>query len=436
MRILLIDDDSAVLDSLEAVLAGAGHGVVPCRGGAEALAALREPGYDLVVTDLRMPPPDGFAVLRAAHAHGPAPAVIVVTAVDTARSAVEALGSGARDYLVKPLDPADLLAAVARMRDEMGGRLPGQDFGLVGRSDVMRRVHSLIPLLAGSREAVLIVGETGVGKDLLARVIHEQGPRSRGPFVAHNMAATPSELAESLFFGHERGAFSGASGEHAGLFEQADGGTLFMDEVDSFPLHLQAKLLRVLEGGHVRRLGAALDRPVDVRLISASATSLGEQVARGSFRADLYYRLRQLEVLLPPLRERREDIPPLVRHFLAELAGDAGRPMSISRAAMDFLSQGAWPGNCRELRHTVRTSALMATGGPILPAHLSPGGRPSAPVPSAAQGVALCDVERAHVLRILEQARGNRSLAARLLGIDRGTLARKLRAMGRPDGPR
>jgi DNA-binding NtrC family response regulator len=436
MRVLTVDDDPAVLAALVAVLE-AEHEVVSCVGGAEALAALQARPYDLVLTDLRMPAPDGFDVLRAAQELTPAPPVVVLTGVDTARTALEALGLGARDYLVKPAEPADLLAAVARAGHELARPAEGEDFGLAGRSSAIGGVRRLIPLLARSREGVLILGETGVGKDLLARVLHDHGPRSHGPFVAHNMAATPSELTESVFCGHVRGAFSGASADHVGLFEQADGGSLFLDEVDSFPLCLQAKLLRVLESGQVQRVGSTRERWVDVRVIAASATDLEQLVARSGFRADLYYRLCQLEVVLPPLRERPEDVPLLVRQFLDELARETGQPVRVSPAAEAILVRCKWPGNVRELRLSLRSAALLAGGGTILPSHLPRALRPTAGAIAPGRGcTTLCEVERDHIRRILDQVGGNRSLAARLLGIDRGTLARKMRATESEDDPR
>jgi DNA-binding NtrC family response regulator len=379
-----------------------------------------------------MPPPDGFEVLQVVQRIPSPPPVVVITAVDTARAALEALRLGARDYLVKPAEPEQVLAAVERIGTEFGEGEPGeQTFGLAGRSPQIRQVRRLIPLLAGSREAVLILGETGTGKELLARALHDHGLRPQGPFVAHNMAATPADLAESVFFGHVHGAFSGAAGDHAGLFEQADGGTLFLDEVDSFPVHLQAKLLRVLESSRVQRVGGTGEREVNVRVLASSATALGELVAQGGFRADLFYRLRQLEVTLPPLRERPEDIPALVRQFLAELAAQADPPCAVGRAAMELLLAHSWPGNCRELRSTLRSAALMAGGGPILPGHLPRGLRCGAKAaPRTGAPSTLRSVEQEHIREIVERVGGNRSRAARLLGIDRGTLARKLRALG------
>jgi DNA-binding NtrC family response regulator len=295
----------------------------------------------------------------------------------------------------------------------------------------------MVPLLARCRETVLILGETGTGKELLARALHEHGPRRDGPFVAHNMAATPSELAESVFFGHVKGAFSGASADHVGLFEQAAGGTLFLDEVDSFPFALQAKLLRVLEGGRVQRVGSSLERTLDSRVLAASSTDLGEMIEAGRFRADLYYRLRQIEITMPPLRDHMEDVPAMVDRFLAELAADPARPPRMSEAAMEALARYRWPGNVRELRNAVRSAAVLAGTGPLQPGHLPAAirGAATATVPEGAPSTLLA-AEREHIRLALENAGGNRSRAARMLGIDRGTLARKLRALDLESPPR
>jgi len=366
--------------------------------------------------------------------------VIVLTAVDCARPAVEALRMGAQDFLVKPADPTEIARAVAHAESlhvpRKDGAAPdvecdGRDSGLIGCSPQMRIVRRLIPALARSRESVLILGETGTGKELLARAVHAQGPRRHAPFVAHNMAATPADLAETIFFGHVRGAFSGATSDHAGLFEQAHGGTLFLDEIDSFPPPLQAKLLRVLEGGSVQRIGSGSARTFDVRVIAASATDLSLQVDAGAFRADLYYRLKQLEVMLPPLRDRIADIPALVRHFLAELSGEFDSTPDLDRAALDQLMDHRWPGNVRELRNVVRAAAVVAGAGPIGLEHLPRGLRPDARKLDTRHPGSLRFIEIRHILETLDRVGGNRSEAARILGIDRGTLARKL-AAGKP----
>jgi len=430
MRILAVDDDVQSLEYLAGVLRPE-HDVTAFPSGEQAILELRRTRFDLVVADLNMPPPDGFEVLRAAQVMASPPPVIVITALDTAKSTLEALRLGARDYLVKPAAPEAIRCAVSRIAT-LTGVAPsdsGGDFGLVGQSPTIRQIRTLIPLLSRSGEIVLIQGETGTGKELLARAIHEYGPRSAGPFVAHNMAATPAELTESLFFGHARGSFSGAAADHAGLFEQASDGTLFLDEIDSFPLALQAKLLRILESGRIQRIGSALERPVNARVIAASAADPGELVARGAFRADLYYRLRQLEIQIPPLRERCEDIPRLTRHFLDEISAQMGTALQVSPAAMSLLAEHAWPGNCRELRNAVRSAALIARGGTILPGHLPRALKHELAAPGAGPG-ALRRFERDHILEALERTGGNRSRAARMLGIDRGTLARKLKMLG------
>jgi DNA-binding NtrC family response regulator len=432
MRILIVDDDPHAIEAMAAVLTPAYE--VECRdGGGAGIDALRSQPFDLVLTDLGMPSPDGFDLLRAARELPGAPPVVVITGLDDARTAVEAMRLGAADLLVKPASREEICEIVSRVEAE---RLGLDDeieaaAGLIGRSRGLRRVRRLVPLLSRSRETVLITGETGTGKELLARALHELGPLKARPFVAHNMAATPSELAESVFFGHVRGSFSGATSDHAGLFEKAEGGTLFLDEADSFPLPLQAKLLRVLEGGRVQRVGSCAERGIDVRVIAASAVDLGQLVAAGRFRADLYYRLRQLEVSMPALREHMEDVPALARHFLAELGPDAGPAPRIAAATLDVLMRYPWPGNCRELRNALRSAAVLAGTATIQPGHL-----PRAVMRAASEGAAvdapstLVAVEREHIRQALEHVGGNRSRAARLLGIDRGTLARKIRSLG------
>jgi DNA-binding NtrC family response regulator len=428
VRILLVDDEPASLAALAGFLRDE-HDVDTCDSGSIALARLAEQTYQLLITDLSMPAPDGFDLLEAVPALAPGMPVVVVTGLDTARTAVQALRLGARDFLVKPASRDEVRELVRRFGSERDARDGNsQRFGLIGRSGPMRHIHQIVPLLARCRETVLITGETGTGKDLLARAIHAEGPRAAHAFIAHNMAATPEDLTESVFFGHVRGAFTGATQDQPGLFERADGGTLFLDEVDSFPLPLQAKLLRVLEGGVVRRIGARDESVVDVRVIASSAVALGDLAARNRFRSDLYFRLRQLEVTMPPLRDHLEDLPLLVEHFLAEFETAVPARPKVTEQAMGILRSHLWPGNCRELCHALRSAHLLAGGQPILPGHL-----PRALAgegATAAHGVlTLASAERGHILQALEQAGGNRSRAAKLLGIDRGTLTRKIRLM-------
>jgi len=420
---LVVDDDPDALQFAANALAKEFE-VVTCSRGDEGIDRAAREAFDLVVTDLAMPRPDGFDVLRAIASLDRAPGVIVLTATDKARETMEALRLGARDYIVKPSTDEEIRDAVSRGLQGRRGDTETAAFGLVGISPAMARLRQLIPLLARSSESVLVIGETGTGKELVARGLHEQGPRCAGPFVVHNVAATPSELSESLFFGHARGAFSGAHADHAGLFEQASGGTLFLDEMDSLPLALQPKLLRALECRRIQRVGGNVDRSVDVRIVAASATDVSELVARGTFRADLYYRLRQLEVVMPPLRDRPEDIPLLIDHILCEWTCERGQTARLSPLAEDLVLAHHWPGNVRELRNALRGAAVLAESGVITPQQLpravrNAGG--STPVVERLE-----NVERQAIARALDRAGGNQSQAARLLGIDRGTLARKL----------
>jgi len=427
-RILVIDDDPGALRYAASALEPA-HAVTTCSRGDEGIALATAGSFDIVFTDLGMPPPDGFEVVRAITALPEAPDVVVLTAMDRAQATLRALRLGARDYIVKPSAAEEIRAAVDRARPHEPDRDSGPSYGIEGGSAAIRRLRQLIPLLAGTRESVLLIGETGTGKELFARALHEHGPRAQGPFVAHNVAATPAELVESLFFGHARGAFSGAYAEHTGLFEQAHGGTLFLDELDSLPLPLQAKLLRTLECLRVQRLGCQTDRLVDVRVVAASTIDPAALVARGAFRADLYYRLRQLEVELPALRERMDDLPRLIDHILAEWTRENGRHMEVSAPAERLLRAHDWPGNVRELRHALRGAATLSQGT-IRPEHLPRCLRERCPERDPAADPRLEEVEHLAILKALERAGGNQSRAAELLGIDRGTLARKLRRHG------
>ncbi len=424
-RILAIDDEAMSLKALVGVL-GADHEVVAFTDSAAGSQEASLGGFDLALIDLNMPPPDGFGILRMIQQlERPFP-VIVISARDEARAAVEALRLGAIDFIVKPASPEAIRALVASTVEPTSVAEEAPSFGFAGRSAAIGLVRKSIPLLARVRESVLIVGATGTGKELFAHALHEHSPRCLGPFIAHNMAATPSELTESIFFGHVRGSFSGASADHVGLFERADNGTLFLDEVDSFPLGLQAKLLRVLESGCIQRVGSSVETRLDVRVVAASSVDLRERAAQSAFRMDLYYRLCQFEVRLPPLNERPEDIPDLVGQFVEEFAKESEVTPRLSPATLHVLCAHRWPGNCRELRHALRAAAFVAGSERILPCHLP------ANVRTAAHGVDsrgdLQSVEQGHIARVLEQVAGNRSLAARILGIDRGTLARKLKS--------
>jgi DNA-binding NtrC family response regulator len=422
--VLVVDDDAGALRFAADALA-ADYEVTACATGTDAIATLATRTFDAVFTDLGMPAPDGFAVLAAVAALAAPPPAIVFSGTDRVATTLRALRAGACDYLLKPATVPELLDAARRAAP---GVRDDADYGLVGAAPALERVRRLVPLLARSRETVLIVGETGTGKELFARALHDHGPRAGGPFVAHNVAAVPSELAESVFFGHVRGAFSGAHADHAGLFEQAHGGTLFLDELDSLALGLQAKLLRVLETLRVQRLGSGAEREVDVRVVAASGCEPGDLVMDGRFRADLYYRLRQIEVVMPPLRERLDDVPALVSHVLDTCRREQGRALRLSAEAEARLRAHAWPGNVRELLHAVRAAATLCESGVIEPRHLPRAlAQPPRAVDATAEPLSLAAAERLAIARALGHAGGNHSLAARLLGIDRGTLARKLR---------
>jgi two-component system response regulator HydG len=438
VNVLLVDDDPAALAYLASVMRER-HQVTTCGDGGDAIERLREKAFNVVFTDLRMPGPDGFDVLRAAQALDPPVPVIVLTAVDSARAAVTALKLGARDFLVKPAERDDIARAILAIEEKTEPCRHGRseprcshgDYGLIGETPSLQLVRRLVPALAQSRETVLIFGETGTGKEILARALHDQGPRRDAPFVAHNMAATPVDLAESIFFGHVRGAFSGATSDHPGLFEQADGGTLFLDEIDSFPFALQAKLLRVLECGNVQRVGSKVSRDLSVRVVAASSSELSALVSAGTFRADLYYRLKQLEVMMPPLRERRADLPLLVRHFLSEISEESGSNLGIEACAMDRLLAHSWPGNVRELRNVLRSAAVLADREAIRTDHLPTTLRSIASSTEQPCAGSLRSHELQHILETLDSVGGNQSEAARILGIDRGTLARKLAGVRR-----
>jgi len=426
MRILLVDDEPASLAAISALLRH-DHEVEACPSGSEALARLEQSAYDLLMTDLSMPHPDGFHLLQQSSTLAPGMPVVVVTALDTARAAVQAIRLGARDFLVKPASADDIRALVGRLSAEHNGRdgAAGR-YGLAGRSAALRRVIQLVPLLARCREPVLIHGESGTGKETLARAIHANGTRRDRMFVPCAIAALPAERLDAELFG-PAAAGRGAT-DRPCLFEQAAGGTLFLKGIEALPLPLQARLLRVLESGEWSAAGANGPRAHDVRLVAASVADLGELVTRGRFRADLYFRLRQLEVTMPALRDRPDDLPELAEHFLAELAPAPATP-PITRTAMALLRAHSWPGNCRELRSALRSAQLLSAGSPIQPGHL-PHALAGAAVGRAEPVTTLAEAEREHIRRALEQVRGNRSRAARLLGIDRGTLSRKLRAMG------
>ena len=427
-EIWLVDDDRGVRFVLAEALRDAGLGVREF-GDAESLrAALRDEHPALVVTDVRMPGEDGLALLVDLQQRAIGPVIVMSAYTDVATTAA-AYRAGAVDYLAKPFDLDQAVAAVQRALDSVATPTPASsqpiapNHALLGESAPMREVFRLIGRVAASDLNVLVTGETGTGKELVARALHEESARRDKPFVALNTAAIPSELLESELFGHEAGAFTGATRRVAGRFEQADGGTLFLDEVAELPLAPQAALLRALEDLKIRPVGSQQLLPVNVRIVAATNRSLAGEVAAGRFRKDLYYRLQVVELTLPPLREHKEDIPGLVAHFMAQLAPSLGvEPLAISDGEMAYLMQYDWPGNVRELRNLIERSLILGTLN-VSALYV----QPARAAEQASEGTTdLHTLEKQHILSVLDSVQGDKTRAAQLLGISRRTLERRV----------
>ncbi len=444
-RLLVVDDEAIARDNLALALRRQGHEAVTAGSGSEALALLQGGDFDMVLTDLMMEGMDGLELLRSIKAKYPDVEVVVITGYPTVDTAVEAMRAGAYDYLAKPyrIDEARLLVhkalekrrlrlEVARLREQLRDRsLP---VPLLGEAPCMRELKRTIARTAPSDVNVLILGETGTGKEVAARMVHLFSRRSEGRFLAINCGAFNEELLESELFGHEQGAFSGAARQKKGLFEAAEGGTLFLDEVGEMSLAMQVKLLRAVQERTVRRVGGTADIPVDVRLVAATNKDLRTEVEAGRFRQDLFFRLNVLVLTMPPLAQRRDDLP-LLAHFFAEKAArEGGRPAPrISSEVLDILARYAFPGNVRELRNIIERAVVFCTGDEIGPAHLAPE-LLDAPLHVTRAGerqpmtLEECEVEQ--IRWTLEHVGGNRTLAARLLGIDRASLWRKMKRHG------
>jgi two-component system nitrogen regulation response regulator GlnG len=450
-RVLLAEDDRSLRLVVGTALVGQGHTVVEATTAHQALELATSESWDVAVVDIGLPGGSGLSVLEAVGERIP---VIVITARSTMDNAVAAMRAGAFEYLTKPFDLEEIEDAVARAvaegRQAPGARAEldggGSDRVLVGRSKSMQRVFKAIGRAAARAAPVLIEGASGTGKELVARTIHRYSERADGPFVAVNMAALPESLAEAELFGHERGAYTGAAEARVGLVRAADRGTLFLDEVAELALPLQAKLLRVLEESEVTPLGSTRPKRVSVRIISATHRDLAEDVAAGRFRADLYYRLYVLPIALPPLRERREDIPELVGHLLSRLSGEpGGRAMELAPEALAELQRRPWPGNVRELMN-VLMRAIAFSDGPVIRLEDLDGVAPAPgldeslrqlllptldELPSGAlHGRVMAAAESALLGLALERCQGNQVRAAKLLGIHRNTLRQRLRALG------
>lgn len=430
--ILLVDDDAALRALIALRLEGNGFEVTAVDSGEAALAALAQARPDAVLTDIQMPGMDGMALFRAIHARDPALPVIVLTAHGTIPDAVAATQQGLFGYLTKPYDAPTLIELLNRATRLGGGEAsadPGDAAwreGVVTASAHMERLLAEARLAAQSEAPLLILGESGTGKEVLARAIHRASPRHGAPFVAINCGAIPAELLESELFGHIKGAFTGAARDHPGLFLSAEGGTVFLDEIGDMPAPLQVKLLRVLQEREIRPVGATEPRAIDVRILSATHRDLEAAILDGNFREDLYYRLNVVSLSLPPLRDRREDIPLLAQHFLSELAAKYRRPLTgFAPDALEMLVRADWPGNIRQLRNALEQCCALATT-PTIPASLVARALRDKPADIRPLAEARAEFERDYLVTLLKLTRGQVSEVARLAGRNRTEVYRLL----------
>ena len=446
-RLLVVDDEEPQRVMLANILGRAGFQVVTAADGGEALARLKDAPFDLMLTDQRMPSMDGLELLERVRRTRQELPIILMTAYGTVSTAVEAMKRGASDYLTKPFERDELLVVVEkairhrRLEDEvvsLRGALRERYrlHNLVGGAPSMQAVFALIERVSVTDVPVLITGGSGPGKELVARAVHQNSGRVNGPFVALNCAAVPEALLESEFFGHERGAFTGATRAHEGRFEQASGGTLFLDEIGAMRVDLQAKLLRAIQEGEVQRLGSTVTRKVDVRILAASCEDLEQAIRNRTFREDLYYRLNVVPVVLPPLRDRLEDLPMLVDLFVSRAAKKFGREgISVAPGVMDRLQQHTWPGNVRELENCIERMVVLARddrltaddlpSGVGIPVEVSFENLDGFELPPG--GIRLPELEKHLIQQALRRTRGHLRPAARLLGISYKTLQYRLR---------
>jgi len=445
-HLLIVDDEANTLASLSRAFRLAGHVATVCDSPAKGLELAKTQTFDVILSDVVMPGKDGLSLLEDLKAQGVTTPVVMMSGQAHIEMAVRATRLGAIDFLEKPISTDKLLLTVENAlklkRLESENRQLRQRLGkheIVWKDDAMMRVMAQVERVAASESRVCILGETGTGKELVARTIHERSNRADGPFVTLNCAAVPAELIESELFGHEKGSFTGASGRHIGKFEQADQGTIFLDEIGDMPLNMQAKLLRVLEEGEVERIGG--DRPisVNVRVVVATHRDLEARVREEKFRQDLFHRIYVFPLVLPPLRERREDIPALVEHFAGQVCGQNGwKPVPFTKEAMDALQSYSWPGNVRELRNMVERLMLLATEGQVdeqtvqmaLPKSatvVASGMRAAASGPLADR---VQSFEREVILAELKRSHHNMSLAAKSLGLERSHLYKKAEQLG------
>ena len=443
ITLVVVDDDPEMVSMLSDVLGEAGYRVVATGSGIEALKAVQRESADLLISDLRMVGMSGHQLQRELRKIAPNLAVIVITGFGSIQTAVESMRLGAFDYITKPFSNDELLmvvdralrdcelkSEVRRLREEIAQRSGLEN--IIAASPKMLEQIEFLKQVANTQVSVLITGESGVGKDLFARALHYYSARHSGPFVVVNCAAIPDNLIESELFGHVRGAFTDAHHDKIGLFQAADRGTLFLDEIGELPSAVQAKLLRVLEDRRVRPIGATAEVTVDARIVSATNAKLEKLIGQSKFRDDLYYRIATMTIMIPPLRERVEDIPLLAGQFLERSSAEVGKPTpKISDDAMAWMKRYAWPGNVRELQNALQRAAILCSNGTItrldLPPKVIGDTRPSIALDEiTTQGLTLEQLEREYIRSVLVAVRGNKREAARVLGIDRKTLYRKL----------
>lgn len=437
LPILVVEDDPSLREAIGDTLELAGRAHVAVDGGEAALKVLAEKAFSIVVSDVRMMPMDGIALLKEIRRRLPNLPVVLMTAYAEVDKAVDAMRSGACDFLLKPFEPQALLAQINKYQLPDGG----ESAGVIANDPASREMFAIAQRVAQTDATVLLTGESGVGKEVVARFIHRNSVRCNGPFVAINCAAIPDTLLEATLFGYEKGAFTGAQQAQAGKFEQAQDGTLLLDEVTEMPMSLQAKLLRVLQEREVERVGGKKPVALNIRIIATSNRDMAEAVAKGVFREDLYYRINVFPVAIPALRQRREDILAIARHFVVDHGGRLGRPgVSLSPAAEVALLAHAWPGNVRELENVIQRALILSTGPLIGPEHLGLVARafadaspPAPPVvapetlpESGKRAENMKDLERDHILRTLAEVGGSRKQAIERLGISERTLRYKL----------
>jgi DNA-binding NtrC family response regulator len=446
-HVLVVDDDAQIRRMVRRIVRGLGCEVTEAEDGVDAVGKLTGTRFDLVLTDLRMPRGDGMEVLEALRDRQPGTPSVMLTAHGAINECVAAMRAGAVDFLTKPFHADELENVVKRALARPGAtaepkpsktELGRPQASLIGESQALQRVLEVVERVARTDATVLVTGETGTGKEVLARLIHGMSPRAGRPLVALNCGAIPEGLVESELFGHAKGAFTGAVDKRSGKFTQADGGTIFLDEIGELPLATQVKLLRVLQDREVTPVGSSDSMPIDVRVVAATHRDLEAMAGTGQFRQDLFYRLDVVRIDMPSLRTRREDIPLLANHFLNIASARLKRHLAFAGETLDALIRHDWPGNVRELENTVERMAILSPDDTILPVHLPPRVQQSGPVPAGVvkpqlpeEGIdlqeALEAIEERLIAEALRRADGNKTLAARLLGLNRTTLIEKLK---------